>query len=136
MLGILGCCSGRFVDYPINLLTSFCHHREIDAIEAEVTSTPPAGDTALLQAEKITTLPKRASVMSRPIASDDYPILPLLEPINQLLDPPKAMLDDTLSLLKILGMQNYDARFMAISRPDKTGVLFCLGVMSDDHKQL
>ena len=48
-------------------------------------------------------------------------MLPLLERVDPALDPPSAVLDDTLNLLKILGMQNYDARFMAISRPRQRG---------------
>ena len=57
----------------------------------------------------------------RPAASEDLPISPLLEPIDPALDPPVGALDDAVGLLKILGLQNYDARYMAISRPKTKG---------------
>ena len=55
------------------------------------------------------------------MASETLPILPLLEPENSALDPSHLALKDATNLLRLLGIQNYDARFMAISRPQFAG---------------
>jgi len=93
--------------------------RTMTSGEAHGDSFPPK----LAEASRTLYRPQSAEgsmAIFRPHASDQLPILPLIEPKDPELDPSLSELSQIDILINILGINQYDARYMAISPPFKS----------------